>query len=81
MPRFSSLDAREKKERLEESMARFMQFLTFFGQVDNFLTQKTSGLLKIAGKAVGGDEYENDYDSRYRPTRRLPPRIMTTISS
>lgn len=75
------MDARERKALLDETMARFMQVMTFFGHVDNFLTQKTSGLLKIMGKAVGTDDYEEDYEPHYQPAKRTAPRIMTTISS
>ncbi|KAK7602267.1 hypothetical protein V9T40_009708 [Parthenolecanium corni] len=80
-PRLTNMDARERKERLDERMARFMQLMTFFGHVDNFLTQKTSGFLKVMGKAVGADDYEEDYEPRYRSVKRVPPRIKTIISS
>lgn len=79
--RLTNMDARERKERLDERMARFMQLMTFFGHVDNFLTQKTSGFLKVMGKAVGADDYEEDYEPRYRSVKRVPPRIKTIISS
>ncbi len=68
---------------MNESMARFMQLLTFFGHVDNFLTQKTQGLIKIMGKAVesGEDEEEEELPRRYRSVRHNSPKIVTTIRS
>lgn len=83
----SEVDPEEKQKRINESMARLMQILTFFGHVDNFLTQKTHNLIKIMGKAVDSDD--EDYEEfeprkRYRKFRRPhtgTPRITTTVSS
>lgn len=83
VPRTAELDPEERRERINESMARFMQFLTFFGHVDNFLTQKTHGLIKMMGKAVDSEEDEEiPRRVRYRKVMRpYPPKIQTTTSS
>ena len=59
----------ERRQRLFEAIERFKQFLALFGQVDNFLAQKTTGLLKVVGKAV-----ESDLDDAEEPPRQTHPR-------
>lgn len=75
----------ERKERMDEAMARIMQILTFFGHIDNFITHKTNGFLKIMRSAMESseDETEEQYFPKeyYKLERRFSGRNSINATS
>lgn len=73
----------EREERINRGFARFMQLLTFMGHVDNYLTDKASGLIRTMGRAMeAGDDQEYEESPYDRISRRqAQPKMRTTITS
>ncbi|XP_065205691.1 uncharacterized protein LOC135835385 [Planococcus citri] len=82
--RNDEMSPEEREERMNRGFARMMQFMTFLGHVDNYLTDKASGLIKIMGKAVETEDEEEPQEDPYygRISRRqTPPKITATITT
>lgn len=80
--RYDELTPEEREERVNRGFARIMQFMTFLGHVDNYLTDKASGLIKVMGRAIEtGEDDDEPADNYNRISRHSPTRISTTITT